>query len=66
MILFVNNLMLHRLQEIRLCVGMYYIYVEDFLRVFPREQIKVIKSEEFAIHIAETMREVFKFLEVGK
>ncbi|XP_060607479.1 carbohydrate sulfotransferase 15-like [Ruditapes philippinarum] len=53
-----------RFMEIRLFVGMYYIYVEDFFRVFPKEQIKVIKSEDFAMNISETMKEVFKFLEV--
>ncbi|XP_045194224.2 carbohydrate sulfotransferase 15-like isoform X2 [Mercenaria mercenaria] len=51
--------------QIRLHIGLYYIYIEDYLRVFPRQQIKVLRLENFTRNIAGTMEEVFNFLEVG-
>ncbi|XP_060594940.1 carbohydrate sulfotransferase 15-like, partial [Ruditapes philippinarum] len=47
---------------LRVQVGFYHIYIEDYFRAFPREQIKIIKVENYAQHIGDTMKDVYTFL----
>lgn len=48
----------------RLRVGMYHVFLEDWYRVFPKEQIMLIKFEEFAKNRIGILRDVFNFLEL--
>lgn len=44
--------------------GFYTEQLEQFLKLFPREQLKIIKFEEFRDHQLETMNAIFHFLGV--
>ena len=52
----------------RLRVGMYHIFIKDWLKVFPREQIVVIKMEDMenAISNSKVYEQLLKFLEISK
>lgn len=45
--------------------GEYSRLLDGFLRVFPREQLKVIFSDDLAKHPAETLADVFEFIGVS-
>ena len=45
---------------------MYYIFLEDWFRVFPKEQIMVIQFEEFVANRLGYLKKVFQFLELSK
>jgi len=47
-------------------IGMYYPFLSDWLRVFPREQVMVIRYEDYIAKPSETINEVCKFLSVSK
>ncbi|XP_060584219.1 carbohydrate sulfotransferase 15-like [Ruditapes philippinarum] len=51
--------------SVRLNIGLYYIYIGYFLRVFPKDQVKIIKLEDFSVNTLFHMRNIFYFLEVG-
>ncbi len=42
--------------------SLYYVYLSDWLSVYPRDQFLFIKSENYFNNRSETLREVFKFL----
>ena len=44
--------------------GLYATFLEDWLKLFPREQFHVIKSETYYNDIPSTLRGVFSFLGV--
>ncbi|KAL4240806.1 Carbohydrate sulfotransferase 15 [Mactra antiquata] len=46
----------------RLQIGMYYIHLQEYFRVFPRNQTMVIKLEDYSLNLLTYMREVFSFL----
>ncbi|XP_028325291.1 carbohydrate sulfotransferase 15-like [Gouania willdenowi] len=50
---------------VRLNVGMYIIFLLDWLTVFHRGQILVLRLEEYAANLKATIRRVFDFLSVG-
>ncbi|XP_045202463.2 carbohydrate sulfotransferase 15-like isoform X2 [Mercenaria mercenaria] len=52
-------------EKVRLQVGIYHVFLEDFLKAFGREQMLVIKLENYSNKINETMQKVFSFLGVG-
>ena len=45
---------------------MYSVYLEDWYAVYPREQIKVIKMEEYSQYKAQILQDTVRFLELGK
>ncbi|XP_060603152.1 carbohydrate sulfotransferase 15-like [Ruditapes philippinarum] len=50
----------------RLQIGFYHIYIEDFFRAFPREQVKILKLENYSQQINDTMIDVYRFLGLDK
>ena len=54
------------LYQVRLRIGMYYPFIADFLRVFPEEQIKVVRYEDYVSRPSEIINEVCSFLGLGK
>lgn len=51
--------------QVRLNLGMYIIFLLDWLTVFQREQILVLRLEDYAANLRVTIRKVFDFLSVG-
>lgn len=47
-------------------VGLYIVYLMDWLAVFSREQILVLRLEDHASNRKYTMHKVFDFLNLGK
>ena len=45
---------------------MYYPFMADWLRVFPREQVMVIRYEDYVAKPSETINNVCKFLNISK
>ncbi|KAI4879443.1 hypothetical protein NFI96_001102 [Prochilodus magdalenae] len=50
---------------VRLQVGLYVVYLLDWLSVFSREQILVLRLEDHAANRKLTMHKVFDFLKLG-
>lgn len=46
-------------------IGMYAVFLQDWLKVFPREQILAIKFEHYAQSRSDVMRDVMTFLGIG-
>nr|XP_061816714.1 carbohydrate sulfotransferase 15-like [Nerophis lumbriciformis] len=51
--------------QVRLNLGLYIVFLLDWLSVFPREQILVLRLEDYATDLEGTLDEVFSFLEAG-
>ncbi|CAG6016864.1 unnamed protein product [Menidia menidia] len=50
---------------VRLNLGVYFVYILDWLTVFHKEQILVLQLEDYSTNIKATMKRVFDFLRVG-
>ncbi|XP_024152248.1 carbohydrate sulfotransferase 15 [Oryzias melastigma] len=61
----VYNSSLYNIMPVRLNLGLYFLYVLDWLSVFRRDQILVLRLEDYANNIKETIKKVFDFLKVG-
>ena len=47
-------------------MGLYSIYVEDWLDVYRREQFYFVQLEEFSESPEEHTNKIFEFLDIGK
>jgi len=45
---------------------MYYPFIADWLRVFPKEQVMVIRYEDYTAKPSEIINTVCKFLNISK
>ncbi|XP_017540254.1 carbohydrate sulfotransferase 15 [Pygocentrus nattereri] len=61
----VYNTTLNNAMPVRLQVGLYVVYLLDWLSVFSRDQILVLRLEDHAASRKHTMHKVFDFLELG-
>lgn len=61
----IYNTTLNNLMPVRLQVGLYVIYLLDWMSVFSREQILILRLEDHAANRKNTMRRVFDFLQLG-
>ncbi|KAG5831166.1 hypothetical protein ANANG_G00300930 [Anguilla anguilla] len=61
----VYNTTLNHAMLVRLHVGLYIVYILDWLSVFRRDQILVLRLEDHASNREYTMRTVFDFLRLG-
>lgn len=52
--------------QVRLQVGVYIVYLMDWLTVFSRKQILVLRLEDHASNMKYTMHKVFDFLNLGE
>ncbi|KAM9364057.1 carbohydrate sulfotransferase 15-like isoform 2-T2 [Pholidichthys leucotaenia] len=50
---------------VRLNLGLYIVFLLDWLTVFHREQIFVLRLEDYATNLKTTVKKVFDFLSVG-
>ncbi|XP_010867164.1 carbohydrate sulfotransferase 15 [Esox lucius] len=61
----VYNTTLNNAMPVRLQVGLYVVYILDWLTVYRREQILVLRLEDHASNRKYTMHKVFDFLKLG-
>ena len=52
--------------QARLRIGMYHIFIEDWWRVYPKDQILILKFEDYKRNSKDSLNRVFKFLELRK
>ena len=45
---------------------MYSVFVEDWLRIFTRDQIMFLRNEDYSEDVEGHMIKIFNFLDVGK
>ncbi|CAL1599620.1 unnamed protein product [Knipowitschia caucasica] len=61
----VYNSTVNQAMPVRLHIGLYIVFLLDWLSVFGPEQILVLRLEDHAHHTRETMDRVFSFLSLG-
>ena len=52
--------------QARFMNSMYYLFIKEWLDVFPREQFHFIKMEDYVTRKEDVLNRVFKFLGVSK
>ncbi|KAK7109488.1 carbohydrate sulfotransferase 15-like [Littorina saxatilis] len=48
--------------KVRLRVGLYHIYLSEWLKVFPQDQLMVLRTEDYSKDVRHTVRHVYDFL----
>ncbi|XP_026350121.1 carbohydrate sulfotransferase 15 [Ursus maritimus] len=61
----VYNNTLNNAMPVRLQVGLYAVYLLDWLTVFNKEQFLILRLEDHASNVKYTMHRVFQFLNLG-
>ncbi|XP_026212774.1 carbohydrate sulfotransferase 15-like [Anabas testudineus] len=61
----VYNTTLSNTMPVRLNLGIYSVFLLDWLTVFQRDQIIVLRLEDYAANIKATIKKIFDFLSVG-
>lgn len=61
----VYNNTLNNAMPVRLQVGLYAVYLLDWLTVFRKEQFLILRLEDHASNVKDTMHKVFQFLNLG-
>uniref|UniRef100_H3D747 Sulfotransferase n=1 Tax=Tetraodon nigroviridis TaxID=99883 RepID=H3D747_TETNG len=61
----VYNTSLSNAMPVRLNLGMYIVFILDWLTVFHRDQILVLRLEDYAANLKMAIKAVFDFLSVG-
>ncbi|XP_061192047.1 carbohydrate sulfotransferase 15-like [Saccostrea echinata] len=51
-------------QKTRIHLGFYAVYLREWLSVFPREQMLILRTEDYSSNVSSVVRQVFKFLEL--
>ena len=54
------------LLQLRIVEGMYSVFVEDWFRIFTRDQIMVLRNEDYSDDVEGHIIDVFNFLNVGE
>lgn len=49
-------------QGVRLYNGLYSIYIKDWLQVFPREQLLVLRMEDYQKDMSKTLEDIYHHL----
>ncbi|KAJ8300580.1 hypothetical protein KUTeg_022099, partial [Tegillarca granosa] len=49
---------------VRLHLGMYWVFLQEWLKVFPKDQFLILRMENFIKDSKSTLKRIFKFLEL--
>ncbi|XP_071509037.1 carbohydrate sulfotransferase 15-like [Diadema antillarum] len=49
----------------RILIGLYAVFTRDWLRAFPREQLKIVRMEDWQINCTGILTDIFSFLTLG-
>lgn len=58
----VYNRTVTNLAKLRLRVGMYAVYLRDWIRVFPKDQLLILRLEDYSRQLPDVMKKVYNFL----
>nr|XP_022345100.1 carbohydrate sulfotransferase 15-like isoform X1 [Crassostrea virginica]XP_022345101.1 carbohydrate sulfotransferase 15-like isoform X1 [Crassostrea virginica] len=61
----VYNRTIAYMSRVRLRLGMYSVYIKDWLRVFPKSQVLILSLEDYAKHTRKILNQVYKFLDIS-
>nr|KAG5693862.1 hypothetical protein BaRGS_009918 [Batillaria attramentaria] len=50
----------------RLHIGMYSVFMKEWLAVFPRDRFYILRTEDYQANMKEHLRRIYKFLDVGQ
>ena len=51
----------------RLHISVYIAHIQEWLRVFPREQVMILRTEDWHQHEDnDILKQIYTFLEIGK
>ena len=56
----------HSDRQVRLHVGLYAVHLRQWLAAFPREQVLILRTEDYKRNITEGMQTVFTHLGLGE
>ncbi|XP_025083981.1 carbohydrate sulfotransferase 15-like isoform X2 [Pomacea canaliculata] len=59
------NHTLARRTKLMIHEGMYSVFLEDWYRVFPREQIYVVRMEDYSLDMVGELQKIYDFLDLG-
>ena len=60
------HVFVHPQYGIYIRASMYYVFILDWLTVFPRDQIMIVQAEEYFSNRTKTLLDVFEFLNLGE
>ena len=52
--------------QLRITIGIYYVYIKDWMSVWPEDQLLVLKLEEYSLHKLYSINRVIDFIGLGK
>ena len=52
--------------QIEIFKSIYVVFLRDWLAVFPRRQLLILRMEDYAQERVRSMQTVFRFLELGQ
>ncbi|XP_045184131.2 carbohydrate sulfotransferase 15-like isoform X1 [Mercenaria mercenaria] len=50
---------------VRIEIGLYHVHLENFMKIFPRNQILIVQKEQLDKQPVTVIRDIFRFLDVG-
>ncbi|XP_064601113.1 carbohydrate sulfotransferase 15-like [Liolophura sinensis] len=50
--------------EVRLYIGVYSVYIEDWFQLYPRDQFLFLQSEDYGANVTKSILNVFSFLDL--
>ncbi|XP_064602963.1 carbohydrate sulfotransferase 15-like [Liolophura sinensis] len=53
-----------RTLQVRLYIGVYSVYIEDWFQLYPREQFLFLQSEDYGANVTKSILNVFRFLDL--
>ena len=52
--------------QVQLEKGIYFVQLQEWFRVFPRDQIMILRLEDYTRHRTQTVLSIYKFLDFSK
>ena len=52
--------------QTRLHIGLYVVYLTEWMRVFPRDQIHILRLDDYTWGKDKALRDIFQFLGLRK
>ncbi|XP_071508272.1 carbohydrate sulfotransferase 15-like [Diadema antillarum] len=49
----------------RILIGLYAVFTRDWLRAFPREQLRIVRMEDWQVNCTGILTDIFSFLTLG-
>ena len=66
--LFLSSTCIHAVQcfQVQLEKGIYFVQLQEWFRVFPRDQIMILRLEDYTLQRTQTVQKIYSFLDFSK